>query len=110
MESVIAEARRSGIPELWLNTEAMQSSIPFELKGWEREVSWGPFGIAAASTGVFADEYLAKGDICQSSKRDVNLIVLTSPKIYFSQPMLRLNILKIIIHARKKSTSVSTNS
>ena len=80
MDSVIADIKKLGIPEMWLNTEAMQSSIPFELKGWQRKVTWGPSGITGASIGCFADEFIAKGDICRSCKRDVNLIVFEKPE------------------------------
>ena len=79
MESTISKIKACGIPQDWTNTMQMQSSFSLNAKGFSRKVSWKPSTISGASIGLFAEEFIPKGDVFRVAKKNQNMIVFNGP-------------------------------
>jgi len=80
MEKCISEIMEHGIPKSWCDTLTMQSLYSLEEKGFKKKVVWKQSTVVNGSIGLFADEFIQKGEIYRINTDKKNMIVLNSEK------------------------------
>ena len=75
MDIVTKRIKVRGIPDAWKDRIKMQSLYSLEDKGYKKKVYWEKSTIDSSFAGIFAEEYIMKGEIIRVLEKDVTMIV-----------------------------------
>ena len=78
MNSVTADIKASGVPESWKDTLQMQALYTLQDKGYKKKLIWQQSTVDASFAGVFADEFIAEGEVIRVLEKDVNKLIFKS--------------------------------
>ena len=78
MDIVVKEIKINGIPDSWRDTIKMQSLYSLEDKGYKKKVYWQQSTIDSSFAGIFAGEFIKKGEIIRVLEEGLTMIVFNS--------------------------------
>ena len=78
MDIITQEIKVNGIPESWTDTIQMQALYSHEDKGYKKKVMWQQSTIDSSFAGVFAAEFIRRGEVIRVLEKDKNMIILNS--------------------------------